>query len=294
MKIYVSVFISLFLAACAGEISGVEEVEKDSAMVDVDSLEDVEIPEIDSLIIEKELLDTLAFSKPVEKNLVSPHGVQIEILSRDPNGVSLKKGDVVRIKYQGKLPDGKIFDSSDMIGMPLPYYIGVNMSVKGWDDALPLLQSGDKVRMKVPSSMAYGKKGYGKLIPPNTDLLFEMEILNIVQPEISESGLKFYKTVEKGGALIKEGNTVTLHFYGWLEKTGKLFDASYRSGNPHEFILGNGRSLPCWDEALKKMRLGEKAIIVSPSALAYGEKGIPELVPPNSTLIYSLEVVGVK
>lgn len=295
MKGLIFIMATTLLFSCGGGMQGVkQDTADDRDSLSADSSLSAEIPEIDSLIIRKDVLDTNAFRKETQKELKSPGGVEIEILERQPDGLSIRKGDVVKIKYQGKLPDGKVFDSSDMIGMALPYYVGVNMSVKGWDEALLLLQTGDKARVKVPSRLAYGKKGYGKLIPPNTDLLFEMEITEMLKGEKRNSGLQFYKTVEKSGDFIQDGNTVSMHFYGWIFSNGKLFDSSHRNGKAHEFVLGQGKSLPCWDEALKLMRKGEKAFIFSPSELAYGQNGIPELVPANADLVFSIDIVDVK
>ena len=91
-----------------------------------------------------------------------------------------------------------------------------------------------------------------------------------------------------------EGETVTIHFYGWLRDSGKLFDASHMNGKPYTYVLGKGRSIPAWNEALKKMHKGDKVILVVPPDLAYGEEGIPELVPSNSTLVYQLELLDVQ
>lgn len=289
------IVISLF-ASCSGGFSGVEGEEEKADSIGVkhqDTSINATLPDIDSML-QKDVMDTTVFDQKSVKELRSPGGVSIEILERTEQGSSIGKGDVVRIKYKGKLPDGTVFDSSDPIGMPLPYFVGVNMSVKGWDDALPLLQTGDKVRMKVPAKLGYGKKGYGKLIPPNTDLVFEMEIVDKMKGDKRPSGLIVYRTVERSGALIKDAQSVSIHFYGWIYSTGKLFDSSHQYGKTHDLVIGLERTLPCWDEALKTMRKGEKAILFSPAALAYAEKGIPEVVPANADLVFSIEVVDVK
>lgn len=283
-----------FLAACGGggkSPKGQKMAVPESVS---DSVKNAEMPEIDSVMIKKDMLDTTVFQQTAETKLTTKNGVKIEFLERSENGSAIASGDMVKLKYKGKLPDGKVFDSSDMLGMALPYFVGVKLSVKGWDEALMKMKTGDKVRMLVPSKMAYGKKGYGKLIPPNTDLTFEMEVLEKIEPKVTSTGLKFFKTLEKAGEMAKDGQTLVIHFYGWLQSNGEQFDSSHLSGKAYEFVLGKGKSLPCWDEALRMMRKGEKAFIVSPPELAYGANGIPELVPPNATLIYNLELIDIK
>jgi len=230
--------------------------------------------------------------QPVQQ-LKTAGGVIVEIIDAKPSASSIEKGNVVCINYKGYLPDGKIFDSNELIGMPLPFYVGVGMSVKGWDEALPLLKVGEKARIKVPAKLAYGKKGYGKLIPPDTDLTFDMEIVEKRKPLITESGLHFYKTFEKKGDKPTDASTVTIHYYGWIHG-GKLFDSSHMNGKAYTFNMSTGRAIKGWTEALKMMAPGEKAFLVVPPGLGYGEAGIPELVPANSTLIYSIELLEVK
>lgn len=240
--------------------------------------------------------DSLTGTKPeiqTVQQYKSAGGVIVDVIHANPTGSSIEYGSVVKINYKGYLPDGKPFDSNELIGMPLPFFVGVGMSVKGWDEALPLIKAGEKARIKVPSKLAYGKKGYGKLIPPDTDLTFDMEIVEKMKPKITASGLEFYKTLEKKGTSPNDSSMVTIHYYGWV-KGGKLFDSSHMNGKPYTFHMSSGRAIKGWKECLKMMSPGEKAFVVVPSSLGYGETGIPELVPANATLIYSLELLEVK
>lgn len=249
----------------------------------------------EDVILVKDTLNTEVFENVTDKNekIKTVNGVEITFVERG-SGFNLEKGNVVKIKYQGKLPDGKVFDSSDMIGQSLPFYIGIGMSVKGWDEALVKMRTGDKAIIKVPSKLGYGKAGYGKLIPPNTDLTFEMEIVELMKPEVTPSGLLFYRTLAKHGQSPVDGQSVTIHFYGWIKSTGKLFDASHMNGKPYTYVLGKGKSIPAWNEALKMMRKGEKAILDVPAVLGYGGYGVPELVPVDADLVYNIELLDFK
>lgn len=231
----------------------------------------------------------------VQNEIITPGGIKITFIEKSNSNEKIKKGDVIKIKYNAYLPDGKLFDSSDMIGMALGYYVGIGMSVKGWDEALPYTSVGDKFRLHIPAKLAYGKKGYGKLIPPDTDLDFDMEITEKMTPEVLQNNLQFYLTLPKAAEkkVAQEGNDVTIHYYAWTAD-GRLFDATHFNGKPYKYKLGFGKAIEAWNIALKKMRKGEKAIVVVPPQLGYGEAGIPELVPPNATLVYMLELIDVK
>jgi len=86
-------------------------------------------------------------------------------------------GDWVKVNYKGYTLDGKVFDSSYKKGKPIEFYIG-NM-VPGWNEGLQLMSPGSKAFFIVPSALAYGEKGFRKIIPPNTTLAFEVELLEV-------------------------------------------------------------------------------------------------------------------
>jgi FKBP-type peptidyl-prolyl cis-trans isomerase FkpA len=101
-----------------------------------------------------------------------------------------------------------------------------------------------------------------------------------------------YTTLKPGtGANPARTDTVRVHYRGTLTN-GTEFDSSIKRGEPAEFAL-NG-VIPCWTEGVQKMKVGEKARLVCPSALAYGERGAPPDIPGNSTLIFEVELLEIK
>jgi FKBP-type peptidyl-prolyl cis-trans isomerase FkpA len=101
-----------------------------------------------------------------------------------------------------------------------------------------------------------------------------------------------YTTLKAGsGASPARTDTVRVHYRGTLTN-GTEFDSSIKRGEPAEFAL-NG-VIPCWTEGVQKMKVGEKARLVCPSALAYGERGAPPDIPGNSTLIFEVELLEIK
>ena len=113
-------------------------------------------------------------------------------------------------------------------------------------------------------------------------------------PEITTaSGLKYSDLVIGTGATPQKGQTVTVHYTGTLEN-GKKFDSSVDRGKPADFKIGVGSVIKGWDEGLMTMKVGGKRHFVIPSKLGYGPQGRPPDIPGNSTLIFDIELLGVK
>lgn len=95
-------------------------------------------------------------------------------------GPAAKAGDTVRVHYTGKLLDGTKFDSSLDRNEPFELKLGAGMVIKGWDEGIPGMKAGGKRKLTIPSDMAYGKNGHPPVIPPNSPLVFDVELLEIV------------------------------------------------------------------------------------------------------------------
>ena len=109
----------------------------------------------------------------------------------------------------------------------------------------------------------------------------------------TESGL-FYKVLEEGsGNKAEKGQNVSVHYEGSL-LSGKIFDSSYERKEPIDFPLGTGKVIAGWDEGIALLKKGSKARLVIPPHLGYGARGAGRSIPPNSTLIFDVELVDVK
>jgi peptidylprolyl isomerase len=107
------------------------------------------------------------------------------------------------------------------------------------------------------------------------------------------SGLTYLITKKGTGPQLKTGDTVVLNYTGTLTD-GVKFDSSHDRNEPLSFKLGAGQVIKGYDEGLSKLHVGDHAILVIPGKLAYGPKGIPNVIPPNATLIFIIEVVDAK
>lgn len=101
------------------------------------------------------------------------------------SGVHAENGKSVEVHYTGYLTTGKVFDSSRNSDEPLEFTLGTGKVIKGWDEGIALMSVGDKLRLILPPDLAYGKKGAGDVIPPNSTLIFDVELMSVSEPKIS-------------------------------------------------------------------------------------------------------------
>lgn len=118
------------------------------------------------------------------------------------------------------------------------------------------------------------------------------------QPTVTTpSGLKITDSKVGTGATPKAGQTCVMHYTGWLYENGqkgKKFDSSVDRGQPFKFPIGRGRVIPGWDEGVATMKVGGKRTLIIPPELGYGARGAGGVIPPNATLIFDVELLGVE
>ncbi|MBL0177264.1 MAG: FKBP-type peptidyl-prolyl cis-trans isomerase [Ignavibacteria bacterium] len=109
----------------------------------------------------------------------------------------------------------------------------------------------------------------------------------------TKSGLQYVDLVVGKGAAPVKGKTVRVHYTGTLTN-GKKFDSSRDRKEPFEFVIGTGGVIKGWDEGVMSMKVGGRRKLIIPSDLAYGDRGMPPTIPAKATLVFDVELLGIK
>ncbi len=250
-----------------------------------------------------------AAQQPADENVTTTDSGLKYVVVEEGTGATPKPGDLVKVHYTGTLQDGTKFDSSVDRGEPIEFVLGRGQVIPGWDEGIGLMKVGGKAKLIIPPDLAYGESGAGGVIPPNATLNFEVELVSAEPgppppPEAptkveeadfttTDSGLKYYDFEAGTGDAIKAGQTAVVHYTGWLED-GTMFDSSLMRGQPFSFPVGAGQVIPGWDEGVASMKVGGRRQLVIPAKLAYGENGAGGVIPPNATLIFEVELLGIE
>ena len=199
-------------------------------------------------------------------------------------GTEAKAGMALKVNYTGTLTNGTVFDSSAGKD-PFEFALGSHQVIQGWDQGLVGMKVGGRRTLTVPAELGYGPQGSGP-IPPDATLIFEIELLDAQEVKIED--------IQVGtGAEATTGKTITVNYTGTLTN-GTVFDSSYGRNEPFTLQLGAGRVIPGWDQGLQGMKVGGKRKLTIPPALGYGAQGAGSTIPPNSTLIFEVELLAVK
>lgn len=223
------------------------------------------------------------------------------------DGQMPESGQIVSVQYTGFLDDGTVFDSSVDRGTPFQFPLGQGAVIRGWDEGIALLNEGSRARLIIPSDLGYGAGGSGGVIPPNATLIFDVELVEILpgSPEsplevgegeytVTDSGLMYFDIESGDSSTPNDGQVVVLHFTAWLDDNTKL-GSTIDTGQPIPYMLGSGELFPGFEEGLSSMQIGGIRQMVFPPELAYGEAGIPSgQIPPNATLIFQVEMLGIQ
>jgi FKBP-type peptidyl-prolyl cis-trans isomerase len=230
-------------------------------------------------------------------------GLSTKVLTPGTGTDHPRPQDRVRVHYTGWTKDGQMFDTSVTRGQSAVFTVG--QVIPGWQEALQLMVKGEKRRIWVPASLAYGE--HPTTGAPAGDLTFDVEALDVMRapdpPAVPEdvkappktakktkSGLA-YRVLKPGtGKQPKATDTVLVHYSGWT-LDGKLFDSSVMRGQPLTFRLD--QVIKGWTEGLQLMKVGEKTRFWIPADLAYGEKPTRPGAPAGM-LVFDVELLDVK
>lgn len=213
-----------------------------------------------------------------------PSGVEYEDITVG-TGLVAQPGAAVVMHYRGTLKaTGAEFDASAKRGEPLAAPL-TNL-IKGWQEGVPGMKVGGKRKLTIPAALAYGareiKDGERIIIPKDSDLVFEIELINTLHSEDLVVGT---------GKVCPPNATVTLHYTGTLKSDGSKFDSSV-GGPPAEFPLAD--LIRGWQFGVPGMKVGGKRKLTIPWQFGYGERGSPPKIPGKSDLVFEIELVDVK
>lgn len=221
-----------------------------------------------------------------------------------------EQGQMIKVYWDGYLPDGTMFDGTDLRRGDVQFQVGMGQVPRALDDMVQLLAAGSKVRIWSPAKLAYGETGSPQVAAnqwvwfdldiqdPNVDLRKEQKeieaYLRARNVEATKAPEGYYYTVEKEGTgdYPKVGQEVTVHYHGML-LDGSVFDSSVERGEPFTTPIGVGRVIEGWDLGIPKFNTGGKGTLYIPSSLAYGPNGRPG-IPANSILIFEIEMISFK
>ena len=235
-------------------------------------------------------------------------------------GTAAKNGDLIEINFKGWICKDSlnlfkdwsadttkkidVIADSYAMNQPLKFVLGSESFIKGSEEGMVGLKPGGKRTIIIPSKLAYGEAGMGP-IPPNTDLKVVVELISakVIEPvkmwdvdstlfKTTASGLKYAIIKDGDGPAVEKEKQVSVHYSGFL-LDGTKFDSSVERDEPITLVAGAGQVIPGWDEGLLLLKKGSKARFIIPPSLGYGERDLGK-IPPNSTLIFDVEIVDVK
>jgi peptidylprolyl isomerase len=223
-------------------------------------------------------------------------------------GADAIKGGEVEVHYTGYLTDGTVFDTSVPRKRPFTFELGAGRVIKGWDEGVVGMKVGGKRKLVIPAKLGYAERRAGK-IPPNSTLIFTIELLSVTPPLPPPQPLTAFegkplstKRLEKNlviaeyklgdGPEAKANDTVSVHYRGTL-KDGTEFDSSLSRPKPLVFVLGTGRVIKGWDLGIAGMKVGGLRKLTIPAELAYGERARGK-IPANADLTFTVELMAIK
>jgi peptidylprolyl isomerase len=205
-------------------------------------------------------------------------------------GATPGSSDWVTCEFTATLQDGTIIGSSRLRGAPATIPLTeLAKEVPGWAEGMSTMKVGGTREIIVPPELAYGAQGAGGVIPPDATLVFIVDMLDTKPaPKVEMADL-----VVGTGAEATVGKSVSVNYTGTLTN-GVVFDSSFKRNEPFTLTLGAGQVIPGWEQGLEGMKVGGTRVLTIPAELAYGSQGAGNLIPPDSTLIFQIELIDVK
>ena len=233
--------------------------------------------------------------QPNEMVFQREDGLRIEWTKKNKEN-PIELNDVVMVNYDARVAAGEKYDSNKEVGKPVPLKTNIGMMIQGWEEGLLYMHEGDKGRIMIPAALAYGETGYKTIVPPQADIIVDIEIVEIIEPQLLEDGVKVYKwqTAESGKKPVKN-QKITFDYFAYKKgKKAGLYDNSFKNAEPFTFKFKNDNVIDGLHIGMSVMKPGENAFIEIPAAVAYSSKGVVDLVPPNTDVVYDVRVQSIE
>ncbi|XP_062387305.1 peptidyl-prolyl cis-trans isomerase FKBP10 isoform X1 [Sardina pilchardus] len=199
---------------------------------------------------------------------------------------AVKADDFVRYHYNGTFVDGKQFDSSHDRGVAFFVQVGRGRQIAGVDKGIMGMCVNERRRIVVPPHLAYGSKGAGDVIGPDTTLVFDVVLLDVWN-RADRTHTHSVSRPANCRRSVQKSDFVRFHFNGTL-LDGTPFDSSYERQQTQDSLVGEGWLIAGLEEGLQGMCVGERRSIQVPPFNGYGEKGYGGGVPPHATLLFDV------
>jgi FKBP-type peptidyl-prolyl cis-trans isomerase len=258
-------------------------------------------------------IKTYITTKNVTNVTETASGLNYKFITQNATGAKPVIGEELTIHYKlFRITDGFVIDSSDRTKgkeAPISFAYTGKTVLSGMEEAFAFMKKGERILLLMPNTLAYGPQT-SSIIPAYSAIGVDMEIVNIKNEdqqisdyitkkkasvadsvlkkytfETTASGVRIIKTLTNTKAMVVNGATVKVKYAGKL-----LNDTQFDAGTL-SIVLGSGSTIKGFEEGISKMRLGEKATIVFPSAIGYGTNGSGSTIPPYAPLVFDIEIV---
>ena len=254
--------------------------------------------------------DSAAPTSPDKPDVSIPTELPTELVVTDlveGTGPAAAEGDLVVVDYVGvRSADGTEFDNSYDRGQPFPVTLGAGGVIKGWDQGLVGIQAGGRRQLDIPAELAYGDTGAGDVIQPGDALTFVIEARAIItlpdasaEPDITVEGAANVTALATTDLVTGEGDPITtgdrayVHLIAFRADTGEKLNSTWADGQPFDFTLGSGETLPGIEAGVEGMQVGGRRQITIPFADAFGSAGNENLgLPADTDLVLVIDLVG--
>lgn len=252
--------------------------------------------------------DTAAASGPDESGkpeVVVPDGPAPTELEIDDlivgDGKTAEPGDLLIMNYVGvRHADGVEFDASWNRGTTFNFTLGSGRVIQGWDQGIEGMKEGGRRLLSIPPDLAYGSGGQGDDIPPDTALVFVVDLVQALTPPDVENApapvteLEVTVLEEGDGETIEPGTVVEMHYRAVLQTTGEVFASSWEGGQPAAFEVAAdpSQAIPAWDMGLVGRKVGDTIRMVIPPELGIVDQS--GQIPADATIITEMTILSAR